>query len=207
MISDVQTEPTEDTPPLIAYRSFVYDEAQRLYELAVLLVENPDLAMQLVLRALDRTWTSLQRRQVYMDIDEATCWAIVRDAAQRRGRSSEVRGFQPPTTGNDRHITAVGIVSQFSPEQAAAVYQVGRMGSSYQFAGTISGTGEQRARDIVFSARQEYREVREPFIPASPACSTLMPLLSARADGQLRAEELTEVVPTRPAGVCKQAVE
>lgn len=193
MNRDVKAEASEETPPLIAYRELVYDEAQRLYELAVLLVESPPLAMQLVLRSLDRTWTSLQRRQLYMDIDEAAFWAVVREAAQRRGRSTEVRGLQPGTTSNDRLITAVGIVSAFAPEQAAAVYQVGRLNSSYQFAGTISGMGEQRARDIVFSARQEYREARERFIPAGPECSRFAPLVSARVDGQLRPEDLAEV--------------
>lgn len=207
MADDVETQSSEETPPLIAYRSLVYDEAQRLYELAVLLVEDPSLAMQLVLRSLDRTWTSLTRRQLYMDIDEAAFWGIVREAAQQRGRSTEVRGYQPPTTSNDRHITAVGVASGFSPEQSAAVYQVGRLGSSYQFAGVISGIGEPRARDIVYAARQEYREARTPFVPAGPECSRLAPLLSARVDGEVAGDvpELEAHLATCP--VCQTTLQ
>ncbi len=182
-----------DTPPLFAYRQLVYDEAERLYELAVLLVEDPKLAMELVRRSLDRTWTSLQKRQIYMDIDEAACWGVVREAVRRRGKSSQVRAFQPSTTGDDRQITAVGVISGFSPEQSAAVYQVARFGSSYQFAGAISGIGEQRARDIVYSARQEFRDGREPFVPISNECSRMAPRISAQGDNQVASEDAAEI--------------
>jgi DNA-binding beta-propeller fold protein YncE len=193
---DTETEPSAvegETPPLIAFRELVYDEGQRLYELAVLLLEDSAVAMQSVLQSLDRVWTSLQRRQLYMDADESAFWGVVRDAARRRGRSTEVRGFQPPTTGSDTHVTAVGVVNGFSPEQAAALYQVARLGSSYQFAGVISGLGEPRARDVLYAARQEFREAREPFEPISAECSRLGPLISARVDGELRAAEAEQL--------------
>lgn len=189
MTETAPPEQTGESTPLIAYRELVYAEAERLYELAVLLVEDPTLATSLVLRSLDRTWTSLQRDQLFMDIDEAAFWGVVREAAQRRGRSGQVRGFQPRTTSDDRHITAVGILSEFTPEQSAAVYQVSRQGSSYQFAGVASGLGEARARDAVYAARQEYREARERFEPISSECSRLAPLLSARVDDQVRPDD------------------
>lgn len=193
MTDAFEPEVQPETPPLIAYRALVYEEAQRLFQFAVLLVEDPRLAAEVVQRAFERTWTALRRRQLYMDIDEQVYWNVVREVAQRLARSKQVRGYQPPTTGDDRHITAVGVLEGFAPEQRAAVYLAVRFGTGYQFAGAAAGIGESRARDVVYAARQEYREAREPVDVVAPECARMAPLLSARVEGQLREQERTNV--------------
>lgn len=184
-----------ETPPLIAYRELVYDEGARAFEFAVLLVEDPKLAADLLRRAFERTWTALRQRQLYMDIDEQLYWNIAREAAQRLARSEEVRGFQPSTTGDDRHITAVGVLEALAPEQRAAVYLAARFGLSYQFAGAAAGIGETRARDVVYAARQEYREAWQPFEAQSSECARMAPLISGRVDEQLREQERETLEP------------
>src|SRR5229473_4244784 len=99
MTEDPETQLVEDTPPLIAYRELVYQEAQRLYDFAVLLVEDRVLAIEIFRGALERSWTALRKRQLYMDIDEAVFWNVSREAAQRLLKIKELRGYQPPTTG------------------------------------------------------------------------------------------------------------
>lgn len=187
------TAPQEETTQLMAYRELAYQESQRLYEFAVLMVEDPDLAIELLRRALDRTWTAVRGRQIYMDIDEATYWNLCREATRRLARSKELRGYQPPTTSSDRHITAVGLLDGFSPEQRAAIFLAARFDTGYQFAGAGAGIGEARARDVIFAARQEYRSARERWEPLSADCSRLAPLLSAKADSQIRDADRAEV--------------
>ncbi|MSQ24470.1 MAG: hypothetical protein EXR58_08010 [Chloroflexi bacterium] len=182
----------EDTTPDIAYRELVYHEAERLYEFAVLMVEKPIVAQELLMSAFERTWTSLRKDQIYMDVDEAAYWQVTREAAQLLGRTG-TRSFQPPTTSDDRHITAVGILDRFPAEQRAAIYLACRMGTDYQFAGASGGIGETRARDVIVAARQEYREAREHWAPSVPDCSRITPFLSARADGQLHPQDRERV--------------
>jgi len=174
----------EESPAEAAFRELVEEHADRLYGFAVLLVGNPTIALQLMVHGFQRTWEGLRRGQLVGDADETLYWSTTREALRRISRSRELRGLLPATTADDRQITAFGITSGFAPQQQAAIYLAVWARVGYRLAGLASGVGEARARDLAFSARQEYREERGAPPDESSACHESAPLLSARADGE-----------------------
>src|SRR5207249_8411660 len=126
-----------------------------LYELAVLLLEHPDIAWGVSQDALRRTWSSIAKDDLFVEPEEMLYRAVVRDAARRLSRPG-ARGYQPPTTSDERQINAMGVVERFVPDQRAAVLLAVRMWSGYRFAATVSGLQEKRVRGRCSAARHEY---------------------------------------------------
>lgn len=185
----------EETPTEVAYRELAHEHAVRLYHFVLLMVERPAVAQDVAARAWRQTWEALRRGQLYMDPDEMLYRYAAREAVRRLAGSRDLRGYQPPTTGDGRHITAVGVVDAFTPEQRAGIFLAAWAGMGYSFAGAASGLGEGRSRDVCFAARQEYREARQPGGEGASAaiCSQITPRLSEDADGQLREQDRPEV--------------
>ncbi len=173
------------------FEELVDEHAERIYGLVVLLLGDRAIAEAVVLDAYRSLWDALDRGLILGDQEETLFRAAVQRAVRRLNRSSELRGTLPPTTADDRQITAYGIVQQLIPEHRAAVLAVIWAGLDYRLAGLASGVGRDRARDVVFSARQEYREAYGGGVADAPACRAIAPALSMLADGELEGEERT----------------
>lgn len=194
MVRLEQARPVEDrepSPSLMAYRELVREHAAKLYEFAVLLVEQPSLAAALLEDALRRTWEALSKDDLFVEPDEMAYRWVARGAVERLTRSSGLRGYQPSTVGDERHLNAVGVLDRFAPDQRAAVLLAVRMGTAYRFAATATGLTEGRVRDLCFAARLEYAEAerRAQHSAEVAACTDQLPRLAARADGQLADRE------------------
>ena len=168
-----------------AYRELAEEHADRVYGIALLLVGDPPLALDLMRQGFQRTWDTIRRDLLVEDAAETLYRSTTREALRRVVRSrGDLRGFLPVTTADDNQITAFGITSGFPAQQQAAIYLAVWARLGYRLAGLASGVGEARARDLVFSARQEYREARGAPPDAGASCHEAAPLLSARADGE-----------------------
>src|SRR2546426_6993233 len=165
-------------PALEIYQDLARAHAQPLYELAVLLLEQPDIAWRVSEDALRRTWNSIAQDDLFVEPEEMLYRAVVREAARRLSHPGS-RGYQPPTTGDERHIDAMGVAERFVPDQRAAVLLAVRMGTGYRFAATVTGLNEGRVRDLCFAARREHSESQRHGSSAPPACPNQLPLISA----------------------------
>jgi DNA-directed RNA polymerase specialized sigma24 family protein len=184
--TDTPPETVETSRGETAYRELVEDHADRLYGVAMLILGDPAIAQQVMVRGFERTWDAIRRDQLVADAVETIYWSVTREALRRLVRSrGDLRGLLPATIADDRQVTAFGITSGFQPQQQAAIYLAVWAGLDYRLAGLASGVGEGRVRDLVFSARQEYREVRGSAADDSALCREAAPLLSTRADGEM----------------------
>lgn len=185
---DAAVKRIEESPGEAAYRELVEDHADRVYGIATLIISDPAVALQITIEAFERTWDAIRRDQLLGDPDETVYRAATRAALRRIVRSrGGLRGLLPSTTADDHQITAFGITSAFPPQQHAAIYLAVWAQLGYRLAGLASGVGESRARDLAFSARQEYLEARGVPAGDSALCREAAPLLSARADGETTA--------------------
>jgi DNA-directed RNA polymerase specialized sigma24 family protein len=171
------------------YEELVDDHGERLYGLVMLLLGDAAAAEAVILEAYRYTWDELDRGLIVGDQIETLFRAAIQRAIRRLSRSTELRGLLPATTADDHQVTAYGIVHQLIPEHRAAILGVLWGGLDYRLAGIASGTGAERTRDAIYSARQEYREAYGAGAD-SPACREIAPALSLRADGELEGDEL-----------------
>jgi len=183
--NDVVEQPAANA----TYQGLVDDHTEPLYGLVMLLLGDAAIAEAIILEAYRFTWDELDRGMILGDQVETLYRAAIQRAIRRLSRSAELRGILPATTADDRQVTAYGIVHQLIPEHRAAVLSVIWGGLDYRLVGVATGTGRDRTRDAVFSARQEYREAYGAGIDA-PACRDIAPALSMRADGELTGDEL-----------------
>jgi DNA-directed RNA polymerase specialized sigma24 family protein len=179
----------EEMPATIAYAELVDAHLERLYGYTILLLGDQDAAEAETLAAFRRLWSDLDRGNVFGDATEILYRAATRGALRRLNRSRDLRGYLPPTTADDRLITATGIIHNFPPQQRAAILLAAWGGVGYDLAGIASGVGAARARDLALAARQEFRNERGGAPDLTPTCAATAPLLSARADGEASAAD------------------
>ncbi|MEA2639490.1 MAG: hypothetical protein QOF51_884 [Chloroflexota bacterium] len=193
MIDDVQRIEVESDAATTLYRELVERETQSLYEIAMLLTGDRAVAEAAVTTGFRRLWQLLGEGEVFADAEQLLYRATVRASLGQLNRNKSLRGLLPPTTADDRQITAFGIVGNLTAEQRAAVLVAAWLRRGYATAGSASGVGEARASDLAFASRQEYREARGGPPDVDAVCHAIAPLLSARADGGLTAPEEEQV--------------
>lgn len=181
------------TPSIIAYQDIASKEVDRVYGFVFLLVGDRPKAEEITLEAFRRTWEGFRRGRVVDDAAETLYRWATRISVNRLGRSKELRGHQPPTTAEDREITAMGIVSGFAPQQRAGVLLAVWGGLAYRVAGIASALGERRVGDVTFAARQEYRHARSGRTDRNQTCQEIGPLLSAHLDNEGQANDRERV--------------
>src|SRR5262245_26965783 len=98
-------DPSE-TPATITYAELVDRHLERLFQYTVLLIGDRDLAEAETVAAFRRIWSELEGGNVFGDAEDILYWTATRGSLRRVGRSRELRGYLPPTTADDRLITA-----------------------------------------------------------------------------------------------------
>ncbi|MPZ15644.1 MAG: hypothetical protein GEU73_14685 [Chloroflexi bacterium] len=176
-------------PATSLYRQLVADHTDRVYGYVMLLVGDRSVSENIANDSFRRTSQALLRGQIMGDAEEVLYRHATREGLRRLARSKELRGQLPPTSADDRQITAFGIIDGFSPQQRAAIFLAAWGQLGYRVAGVATGIGEGRAAELAFAARQEYREARGYPSDMTPACQDAGPVLSARADGARLAGE------------------
>ena len=155
---DDTPEGADSTPSLIAYRELAYEHSARLVGYLYLLTGDGPQAEGFATEAFRRVWEMFRRGDILGDAEEHLYRQGTRAALQWMQRTGNLRGYQPPTTSRDQDIVAMGVVSGFQPQQRAGVLLVVWAGLDERLAGVASGLGEARVKDLVFAARQEFRE-------------------------------------------------
>lgn len=179
--------------PAATYRALAEGHADRAYRLAMFIVGDPPIAEEVTGEAFRRTWGLMRDGKLVKEADETLYWYLIRLSAGRARRSRDLRGHLPPTTADDRQITATGILSEIEPQQRAGVLMAAWGGLRYQTAGVATGLGERRVRDLTFAARQEYREARGGVPDVSAECGQVVMALSERADGAVQGSQVVLV--------------
>jgi DNA-directed RNA polymerase specialized sigma24 family protein len=191
--SDPAANGIELTPAEETFREVAEAHAERLYGYLMLLVGDRAEAERILGDAFRRLWSELLRGNVFGDAEQILYRNATRAALQRLQRGEGLRGLLPPTTSDDRMVTAYGVLDNFVPQQRAAVLLAVWGGVSYALAGLATGVGEGRTRDLTFAARQEYRDARGGPPDSSSACHAVVPLLSARADDNLDDQDRSRI--------------
>lgn len=187
------SEPGEELPVSIAYREMVNAEADRLYGVIALLLGQAAVAESLSLDAWRRVWQAYDRGQIFGDEEELLYRWGIRSALNRQSRSSDLRGYQPPTTGDDHWVTVMGIVQRLSPQQRAAVLLTIWGGVQRRTAALATAISEERVAEAAFVARQEYRLAKGAPPPELPDCHEMGPLLAAQRDGTISSADESRV--------------
>jgi DNA-directed RNA polymerase specialized sigma24 family protein len=182
----------EVSPALAAYRELVDSHAERVQGLIMTLLGDRAATDAVVTEAFRYVWEELDRGLIMGDLEETLYRAALQRAIRRATRSHELRGNLPPTTADDRQVTAYGILQQLIPEHRAAVLTVLWGGLGYRETSAATGVARDRVRDVIFGARQEYR-VAYGAAADAPACREIAPSLSLRADGELGGDERERV--------------
>src|SRR4051794_3059112 len=129
------------TPATIAYAELVQEHLERIFKATYLILGDRDEAENQTLAAFERIWSDLSEGNVFGDATEILYRAATRGALGRLRRSRELRGHLPPTTADDRLITATGIIGDFEPQQRAAIVLSILCGAGYDLAGIATGVG------------------------------------------------------------------
>lgn len=169
--------------PAVTYRALAEEQGQQAYRLAMFLVGDPAIAEQVTAEAFRRTWALMRDGKLVREAHETLYWYLIRIAGERIRRSRDLRGHLPPTTADDRQITAAGILGEIEPHQRSAVLIAAWGGLGYEVAGVATGLGQRRVRDLTFAARQQYREERGGSGDVGPECGQVAMVLSEQADG------------------------
>lgn len=185
----VTPEPGEDLPAAIAYREVVYAEAEHFYGVIALLLGQAPVSQSLALDTWRRVWQMYDRGQIFGDAEDFLYRWGIRSALNRLSRGADLRGYQPPTTGDDRWVTVMGIIQSLAPQQRAAVLLTIWAAVQRRRAALATAISEERVAEATFAARQEYRLAKGAPPPLLPECHEMGPLLAAQRDGTISAVE------------------
>ena len=100
-----------------AYRELAEDHADRLYGIAILILGDPVVALQVMRDGFQRTWDALRRDQLFGDVVDTLYWSTTRGALRRVARS---RPVVPPKPVASVPPPSSGAASLNTPQQPAA---------------------------------------------------------------------------------------